>query len=79
MKYGILLEKIHEDGFPDGYFYAHIPTLGLTTHGEGIEGALDAAKDLLTLWLEEKRANNEAIPESNETFYSVLDVEEYAL
>jgi len=28
--------------------------LGLTTHGKGIEGALEAAKDLLNLRLEEK-------------------------
>ena len=55
MKYGILLEKISEGEFPDGYFYAHVPTLGLTTHGEGIEGALEAAKDLISLWIEEKR------------------------
>ncbi len=55
MKYGILLEKISEGEFPDGYFYAHVPTLGLTTHGEGIERALEAAKDLISLWIEEKR------------------------
>lgn len=79
MKYGILLEKISEAGFPNGYFYAHIPTLGLTTHGKGIEGALIAAKDLLSLWLEEKKANNEEVPIPQETFYSVLDVEEYAI
>ena len=52
MKYGILLEKISEGEFPDGYFYAHVPTLGLTTHGEGIEGALEAAKYLISLWIE---------------------------
>lgn len=79
MKYGILLEKITEEDFPKGYYYAHIPSLGLTTHGIGIEGALEAAKDLLTLWIEEKRANNEEVPQPKETFYSVLDVEEYAL
>ena len=79
MKYGILLEKISETGFPKGYYYAHIPTLGLTTHGKGIEGALIAAKDLLSLWLEEKRANHEEVSEPKETFYSVLEVEEYAV
>jgi predicted RNase H-like HicB family nuclease len=79
MKYGILLEKITETGFPKGYYYAHIPTLGLTTHGLGIEGALSEAKDLLLLWLDEKKANNEDIPASKDMFYSVLDIEEYAL
>jgi predicted RNase H-like HicB family nuclease len=79
MKYGILLEEINETGFPKGFFYAHIPSLGLTTHGKGVEGALEAAKDLLTLWIEEKKANRENLPIPKETFYSVLDVEEYAL
>lgn len=58
MKYGILLEKISEPGFPKGYYYAHIPTLGLTTHGKGIEGALEAARDLVSIWIEEKSENN---------------------
>ena len=35
-----------------GYYYAHVPSLGLTTHGLGME----AARDLLALWIEEKRA-----------------------
>jgi predicted RNase H-like HicB family nuclease len=79
MKYGILLEKISEPDFEEGYFYAHIPTLGLTTHGLGIEGALFAAKDLLNLWIEEKKANNEIVSVPSETYYSVVDIEEYAL
>jgi len=58
MIYGVLLEKIQDSDFPSGYYYAHIPSLGLTTHGYGIEGAKKAAKDLITLWLAEKRANN---------------------
>lgn len=56
-----MLEKINELGFPKGYYYAYIPSLGLTTHGKGINGALEAAKDLVFLWIEEKRANNEKI------------------
>ncbi|MBM2814072.1 MAG: hypothetical protein HW421_834 [Ignavibacteria bacterium] len=54
MKYRILLEKIDEQDFPKGWFYAYIPTLGLTTHGKGIQGAINAAKDLASLWIEEK-------------------------
>jgi predicted RNase H-like HicB family nuclease len=79
MKYGILIEKINSKDFPKDYYYAHIPSIGLTTHGKGIEGALSAARDLLILWIEEKKANNEPIEYSNETYYSVLDLEEYAL
>ena len=79
MKYGIILEKINEIDFPKDYFYAHVPTLGLTTHGKGIEGALAAAKDLISLWIDEKRTNLEYIPSPQETYYSVLEFEEYAV
>ena len=47
MIYGILFEKITDPDFPKGYYYAHVPTLGLTTHGLGIEGARTAAEDLI--------------------------------
>jgi predicted RNase H-like HicB family nuclease len=79
MKVGVLIEKISEDGFPEGYYYAHAPSLGLTTHGMGIEGAISAIKDLISLWIEEKKANNEGIKSSTETFYSTLEIEEYAV
>lgn len=35
---------------------AHIPTLNLTTHGQGIEGALAAAQELAEAWVAEKQA-----------------------
>jgi hypothetical protein len=50
MNFGILFEKITDKDFPAGYFYAHVPSLGLTTHGLGIEGARTAAADLVQLW-----------------------------
>jgi hypothetical protein len=43
MNYGILFEKVEDKDFPSGYFYAQIPSLGLTTHGQGLEGARQAA------------------------------------
>jgi predicted RNase H-like HicB family nuclease len=55
MAYGILFEKTGTSELPPGYYYAHVPTLGLTTHGEGIEGARAAAEDLVKLWLAEKK------------------------
>jgi len=64
MRYSVLLEPIHEPGF-EGFYYAHIPTLDLTTHGQGVEGALAAARELVELWIAEKRANGE--PVSTET------------
>jgi hypothetical protein len=32
MRFSVLLESIQEPGF-EGWYYAHIPTLDLTTHG----------------------------------------------
>jgi len=54
MRYSVLLEPVNEPEF-QGYYYAHIPTLDLTTHGEGIEGALAAAQELIEAWISEKQ------------------------
>ncbi len=51
MKLPVLFERITEPDFPNGYYYAYLPTLSLTTHGEGIEGAKKAALDLLSVWI----------------------------
>ncbi len=61
MTYTIIYEKITDGSAPEGFYYAHIPALDITTHGLGIDGAKDAAKDLMKLWIEEKRANNKVI------------------
>ena len=79
MNYGILLERVANEGFPQGYYYAHIPSLGLTTHGMGIEGAREAARDLLVQWIAEKRANHESVPVPGELFFSTLELSEDAL
>ena len=63
MKYSVILNVIDEFGF-EGYYYAHIPTLDLTTHGKGIDGALAAAKELAEVWIAEKRARGESISTS---------------
>ena len=79
MNFGILFEKITDKDFPTGYFYAHVPSLGLTTHGLGIEGARAAAADLVKLWLAEKKANHESVPTSSEILFSTLNIPEDAL
>jgi hypothetical protein len=61
MNFGVLFENIQEAGFPPGY-YAHVPSLGLTTHGLGIAGARQAAMDLVQLWLAEKKADQGRSP-----------------
>ena len=55
---------------PAGFYYAHVPALGLTTHGEGIEGARAAAEDLVKLWLSEKKAAGETVDLPSEIFFS---------
>lgn len=79
MNFGILFEKVTDKDFPSGYFYAHVPSLGLTTHGLGIEGARAAAADLVKLWIAEKKANHETVPASSEILFSTLDISEDAL
>ena len=79
MTYGILFEKAEAAELPDGFYYAHIPALGLTTHGQGIEGARVAAEDLLKLWLSEKRAAGESIALPTEIFFSTIEISESAL
>jgi predicted RNase H-like HicB family nuclease len=79
MTYTIIYEKIDEPGFEKGYYYAHIPAFDLTTHGLGIEGAKEAALDLLKLWIKEKKANGEAIKSETDTFVSKIDIEDALL
>lgn len=79
MNYGILFERIDDQELLPGHFYAHIPSVGLTTHGLGVEGAREAARDLLQQWIAEKRANHESVPAPRELFFSTLELSEDAL
>ena len=79
MTYGILCEKISDGSLPPDYYYAHVPALGLTTHGVGIDGARAAAQELVQLWVAEKRANGEAVAAPADFFFSTVDVSEDAL
>jgi predicted RNase H-like HicB family nuclease len=74
-RYSVLLEPIKEPGF-DGYYYAHVPALDLTTHGQGVEGALGAARELVEVWLAEKRARGEIVPAEGESFVTHIEVED---
>jgi len=74
VKYSVMLERMPaEEGMP-GYYYAHVPSLSLTTHGLGIEGALEAARDLVNLWNEEKRAHGEPIATQAEAILATVEV-----
>jgi predicted RNase H-like HicB family nuclease len=71
MRYSVLLEPVQDPEFP-GYYYAHIPTLDLTTHGQGVEGALAAARDLVEVWVTEKHARGESFPTEMTAKHSYL-------
>ena len=79
MTFSIVFERVEDSGFPAGYYYAHVPSLGLTTHGQEIEGARQAAADLLRLWLAEKRVSGEEVSASSETLFGTLEITEDAL
>jgi hypothetical protein len=79
MNFGILFEKVKDQDFPPGYFYAHVPSLGLTTHGLGLDGARQAALDLARVWLAEKRTQGDPVPAPSEILFSTLDVPDDAL
>ena len=79
MNFSVMFEKVQEPGFPPGYYCAHVPSLGLTTHGLGVEGARQAAADLVRLWIAEKHANGESVTASAETLFSTLEVPDDAL
>ena len=79
MRFSVVFEKVQDAGFPAGYYYAHLPSLGLTTHGLGVEGARQAAADLLQLWLAEKRASGEEVAESSEPLFGTLEIPKDAL
>ena len=78
MRYSVLLEPINEPEF-QGYYYAHIPTLDLTTHGMGIEGALGAAQQLVEAWVEEKRSRGEIVPVEAKSLIAHVEIPDAVL
>ena len=78
MRYSVLLEPINEPEF-QGYYYAHIPTLDLTTHGMGIEGALGAAQQLVEAWVEEKLSRGETVPVEAKSLIAHVEIPDAVL
>jgi predicted RNase H-like HicB family nuclease len=73
MRYSVLLDPINEPEF-QGYYYAHIPNLDLTTHGQGVEGALAAAQELIEAWIGEKRARGESVPVEAKSLIAQVEI-----
>jgi len=70
MRYTVVLEPTREAEQP-GWYYAHVPTLNLTTHGLGIEGALAAAKDLVGGWIAELKERGESVPRETDSLWEI--------
>jgi predicted RNase H-like HicB family nuclease len=75
MRYSVLVEPVEEGENMPGCFYAYVPSLGVTTHGRGIEGALEAARDLIHVWLDEKRAAGENPAPARESLLATVEVD----
>lgn len=75
MRYSVLLESVEESEGMPGLFYAHVPSLGITTHGDGVEGALAAARDLIHLWVEEQKISGREPAPARESLLPTLEVD----
>ncbi len=75
MRYSVLVEPVEESENLPGFYYAHVPSLGITTHGDGVEGALAAARDLIHLWVDEKRAAGENPSPARESLLATVEVD----
>ncbi len=73
MRYTVIIEPTNEPEQP-GWYYAHIPSLDLTTHGLGVEGAVSAAQDLVDGWVAERRAHGEPVIPEGRGFVSQIEV-----
>lgn len=71
MRYTVILEPTKEADNP-GWYYAHIPALDLTTHGFGLDGAMEAAQDLAAGWLAELKRQGTPIPVEQQSYITIL-------
>ncbi len=74
MKFAVVIEPVEDSEAMPGFYYAHVPSLGITTHGGGVEGAMAAARDLISLWLEEMRSAGEEPRSPSESILATLEV-----
>ena len=75
MRYNVIVEPVEAAEHMPGCFYAHVPSLDITTHGNGVEGALAAARDLIHLWVNEKRAAGESLAPAGESLLTSVEVD----
>lgn len=73
LRYTVVIEPTQEPEHP-GWYYAHMPALDLTTHGEGVEGALAAARDLISGCVAEWRDAGKTVPVEDAAFVARVEV-----
>ena len=74
MNYRILLRRE-----PEGGYTVTVPSLpGCVTYGEGVEEAIDMAKEAIELYLESLREHGEEIPTDEGTLEYTLRLEAHA-
>jgi predicted RNase H-like HicB family nuclease len=73
MRYSVLVEAVEDSENMPGVYYAHVPSLGITTHGDGVEGALAAARDLIGIWVEAKLAAGETVAPARESLLATVE------
>jgi predicted RNase H-like HicB family nuclease len=78
MRYTVIIEPTNEPDQP-GWFYAHIPALDLTTHGLGVEGAMAAARELVTGWIAERKSRGEDVPTEAPGLVGQIEISDDAL
>ncbi len=78
MRYTVILEPTTEPTLP-GWYFAHIPAFDLTTHGLGPEGAMDAARNLVTGWIAELRKEGKEIPVEKQAFVRQIEIPDDAI
>ncbi len=78
MRYTVVLEPTNEPEKP-GWYYAHVPALDLTTHGLGIEGAMNAARDLVSGWVAELKSRGEEVPVEGQGFVGHIEIPDDAI
>lgn len=76
MQYSILIEAVTDLDFPKGYYYAYIPSLGIVTHGQGVDGAKNAAHELISLWIAEKKARGEVVACEADSYFARIEIED---
>lgn len=74
LRYSVVLTPVRDDPGFEGWYYAYLPALDVTTHGEGVEGALAAARDAAEAWVEARREHGEPVPKGDDSLLTQIEI-----